>query len=287
MSKIFNELKSYQSIPRELVFDDTLSDRARFVYVFMSCKPEGWDFFLEPMAKEIKYSVDTLRKYINELVANGWLEKGEQENENGRFGATSYILRATKFTDTENFRHGKNPTQHNIENINIKEIIEEKKEIDKSISKKSEKDSLFEECWVAYRRKGVKKKAYEYWKKLSDAEKQNVLPHIKAYVSARDLQYQKDFERYLRDKVFSTIVFNGNKVVYDPTKFDSGKYTPQGNTIWFDEKTQSYWTTTLYFDFGIDDGYSDNDRPDGASLTLNNARGEVKWSKENKRWLTK
>ena len=150
----------------------------------------------------------------------------------------------------------------------------------------SRKD-LFEECWVAYRRKGVKKKAYEYWKKLSDAEKQNVLPHIKAYVSARDLQYQKDFERYLRDKVFSTIVFNGNKVVYDPTKFDSGKYTPQGSTIWFDERTQSYWTTTLYFDFGIDDGYSDNDRPDGATLTLNNARGKVKWSKENKRWLTK
>ena len=55
---------------------------------------------------------------------------------------------------------------------------------------------LFEECWVAYNRKGSKKKSLEYWKKLTDVEKQNVMPHIKAYVSTRELQYQKDFERF-------------------------------------------------------------------------------------------
>ena len=90
----------------------------------------------------------------------------------------------------------------------------------KPINNKSE---LFEECWLAYRRKGSKKKSFDYWRKLSDDEKKNVLPHIKAYVSNRDLQYQKDFERYLRDKVFTTIVFHGNKVVYDPTKIGKGE----------------------------------------------------------------
>ena len=82
---------------------------------------------------------------------------------------------------------------------------------------------VFEECWVAYKRKGSKKKSLEYWKKLTDTEKQNVLPHIKAYVSTRDLQYQKDFERYLRDKIFQTVVFSGNNVVYDPTKLGKGE----------------------------------------------------------------
>ena len=79
-------------VPRELVFDKALSDRARFVYVFMACKPNDCNFYLEPMAKEIGYSVDTLRKYINELIESGWIEKGEQQTEKGKFGATEYVL---------------------------------------------------------------------------------------------------------------------------------------------------------------------------------------------------
>lgn len=79
------------------------------------------------------------------------------------------------------------------------------------------KDELFEECWKAYRRKGVKKPAKEQWKKLSDKEKELVLPHIKAYVSTREVQFQKDFERYLRDKLFNEVVYGNNKIVYDPS----------------------------------------------------------------------
>lgn len=80
MARIKNELLGFQSIPRNLIFDSSVSDRARFVYCFMASKPDDWDFFLEPMAKEIGYSVDTLRKYINELINKGWLVKGEQQN---------------------------------------------------------------------------------------------------------------------------------------------------------------------------------------------------------------
>ena len=75
MSKFFNELKSYQSIPRELVFDDTLSDRARFVYVFMSCKPEGWDLddwviskFNESELNELKNSFTKAQDLIKENI---------------------------------------------------------------------------------------------------------------------------------------------------------------------------------------------------------------------------
>lgn len=136
MAKFTNELNNYQCIPRELVFDKSLSDRARFVYCFMSCKPNDWDFYLEPMAREIGYSVDTLRKYINELIESGWLEKGEQERENGIFGAVSYTLKATKNTDTEKYRHGKNATQHNIDNIQKRDSINKEKEDNKLSSKK-------------------------------------------------------------------------------------------------------------------------------------------------------
>jgi hypothetical protein len=137
MATIFNELKNYQSIPRELIFDSSLSDRARFVFCFMVSKPDNWQFFLEPMAKELGYSVETLRKYIKELVESGWIDKGEQERDKGVFGATAYILRANKKSctekaDTEIFRHGKNPTQQ-IKDIKQKKdnnIKNKEKEID-------------------------------------------------------------------------------------------------------------------------------------------------------------
>lgn len=152
------------------------------------------------------------------------------------------------------------------------------------------KKELFEECWIAYRRKGSKKKALEYWKKLTDTEKENVLPHIKAYVSSRELQYQKDFERYLRDKVFMTIVFNGNKIVYDPTKIGKGEtisliYMPtcDGALSWND-----YYNCYMYVGFWdgkhISDGYDDNNRPNGATITLNNGRGTITWNSETKTW---
>lgn len=158
MGNFVNKLSNYQVIPRELIFDNTLSDRARFVYCYMASKPNDWDFLMNPMSKEIGYSVETLRKYINELVENGWLVKGEQKNE-GVFGAVTYTLNEsktqnkekthdeqneeeeetlddTKNSDTEKFRHGENPTQYNIDTLHSRDERKGKEEIDKSISKK-------------------------------------------------------------------------------------------------------------------------------------------------------
>jgi len=284
MGNFKSELSNYQNVPRELVFDKTLSDRARFVYVFMACKPDGWDFYLEPMAKDIGYSVDTLRKYLNELVASGWLVKGEQSNEHGIFGAVEYTLKATKFTDTENFRYGKNTAQENIDNIslpNTKDTDNKEKNKEEEINKE-----LFEQCWIAYRRKGKKGKSLPYWKKLTESEKQMVLPHIKAYVTSRELQFQQDFERYLRDKTFTTIVFLKNKVIYDPTKNNSATYTPltDGALSW-----NNYYNCFMYVGYWdgkhIPDGYDDDTRPDGASVTLNNGRGVISWDAITKTWI--
>lgn len=151
-------------------------------------------------------------------------------------------------------------------------------------------DELFEQCWVAYRRKGNKKKSKEYWRKLTDAEKNMVMPHAKAYVSSRDVNYQKDFERYLRDKVFCTVVFSNNNVIYDPTKAaanaDSNEvYMPTcgGALSWND-----YYSSFIFVGFWdgrhISDGYTDETRPNGATIMLNNGRGRIQWSSESKQW---
>ena len=134
MGNFTNELRNYQAIPRELIFDNSLSDRARFLFCYMAAKPEDWDFYLSNMAKELGYSIGTIRKYINELIERGWLEKGEQHND-GRFGAVSYTLKATivkkpttEKHDTAKKRVGKNMTQTDNIYYNKKENTKKEKE---------------------------------------------------------------------------------------------------------------------------------------------------------------
>lgn len=149
----------------------------------------------------------------------------------------------------------------------------------------TKKDELFEKCWVAYRRKGSKKKARYYWDKLTQKERDEILPHIKVYVTTRELIYQRDFERYLRDKIFNDVIISGsNNIAYDPSKNSSGEYHPHtdGFIHWND-----FYNCYIYvgmFITDIVDGYTDDDRPDGATLMLNNARGTIKWNGNNKKW---
>lgn len=310
MAKIYNELRNYQNIPRELVFDKTLSDRARFVYVFMACKPDGWNFFLEPMSKDIGYSIDTLRKYLNELVASGWLVKSEQTNEKGVFGAVEYTLKATKFTDTENFRHGKKTAQENTDNKNT----DNNKEEDTNVSpKKIDYQAVFD-CWNKYngkkirkvtqftdaRKKAIKKMldihnisqevlmrffaslpfadqwlfhptgTHKLWKPTLDWWMTNTKGWLtKGLEGGVHLENPQAFERIMKDGTFSS---------------QSVMYLPQGRTIWFNEETKSYWSDDNFYYESISDGYEDDNRPDGATLTLNNARGNIKWNAQTKKW---
>lgn len=52
-----------------------------------------------------------------------------------------------------------------------------------------------------------------------------------------------------------------------------------------------YYNCYMYVGFwngkSIADGYSDDSRPDGASITLNNGRGTIVWSREKKEWSRK
>lgn len=134
MGNVLNENKGFESINRDLIFDNSLSDRARFVYIYMSAKPEDWDFYVSYMCKELGYSEDTLRKYIKELIESGWLAKeNQQKKENGMFGPVRYVIKRNagsygdvNFTVREKFRDGKNATQRNIDNKEIKDSIRDK-----------------------------------------------------------------------------------------------------------------------------------------------------------------
>lgn len=280
MGNFNNLLHGYNSVPRELVFDNSLSDRARFVYIYMACKPEGWEFFLEPMSKEIGYSKDTLRKYITELVEHGWLIKGSQTTEKGTFSAVEYTLVATKMSDTEIYRHGETQTQDNIDEKD--KIKKEEKAL-----KKKKIVELFDKCWIAYDRKGQKKVALERWMNLTDDEREKAEKHIPFYVKSNERKYLKDFERYLSHRTFESVVEDNKtgQILYDPER-ESGQmgYAPHcGGALNWNEHFNCYIYMGMFLGF-IPDGYTDETRPNGARIMLNNGRGTITWNSNTKQW---
>ena len=164
---------------------------------------------------------------IDKMVFLGVLEKKVIKNQSGTWVAFRMGKKYEKLlyncTSSEIHRTSStlqvqecSTTTHNT-NITNNSINKQEKEIDKSISQKSEKDEFFEQCWVAYRRKGSKGKAKPYWDKLNDYEKTKIKEHIPHYVSSvSEIKYQKDFERYLKDKIFLNVVYKNNATLFDP-----------------------------------------------------------------------
>lgn len=108
MAKGANKLRDlqfwYPNIPRKLVMAKGISIQAKFVYMYMSCQSATFDFFLEPMAKEMNIGTRTLSKYLNELIDSGWVTKGAQKFMNGRLGAVDYTVETSpkkKNTDVQ------------------------------------------------------------------------------------------------------------------------------------------------------------------------------------------
>lgn len=148
----------------------------------------------------------------------------------------------------------------------------------------AENNAMFEEVWTAYNRKGSKKKSLVQWQKLSDEDKKMVLPHVRAYVGSRDRTYQKDFERYLRDKVFKDAVVSHNETIYDPEQFaDSDEYRPMTDgvfLVWSENRKCVLFNGYIE---QLNDGYTSDNRPDGARAA--SGMYEWVWSRKKKEWV--
>ncbi len=168
---------------------------------------------------------------LKRLCDVGLLEKKTHE-ENG-VKICEYKANVPNFTSGEesSLGGGEESSPHINKSNNKK-----KKEIDKSISTK---DELFEQCWKEYRRKGSKASAKKQWSKIKEDDKSSMLKHIRAYVSSRELHYQKDFERYLKDEIFNSIVIANGNVIYDPSKMSKHDLFACVNCVDGESKTEA------------------------------------------------
>lgn len=263
-------------IPIEIWKDKNLTWNEKILFLEIdSYTSSDKDCFFsnEYISELLGISVTNASKAISSLIEKGYIIKTKFD------GRKRYVKTALSYSTSLPCRE-QQPSCARDNNITIKE-----EDVNKTNNKEKEIDKeLFESCWIAYRRKGKKGKSLPYWKKLTESEKQMVLPHIKAYVTSRELQYQQDFERYLRDKTFTTIVFSKNKVIYDPTKNNGATYMPicDGALSWSDY-LNCYVYVGMYYGH-VSDGYTDENRPNGARVFLGNGGGYIVWDSNNKMW---
>ena len=276
---------NYTTISNVFLRDKELSLKAKGLLATILSLPENWDFSIKGICATIKEGTTAVYSAIDELKEHGYCKVVTNRNEKGMIVGNDYTF--YEDPSMENLNVG-NQTQ-----INTNISLPNTKDTDNKEKNKEEETNkeLFEQCWIAYRRKGKKGKAKPYWDKLTKSEKDSVLQHIKIYTKTRELQYQQDFERYLRDKTFLSVVVSKNNIVYDPTKLGKKDkanevYMPltDGALSWND-----YYNCYMYVGYwdgkNIPDGYDDDTRPDGASVTLNNGRGTLVWNSETKTWI--
>lgn len=275
---------NYTTISNVFLRDKELSLKAKGLLATILSLPENWDFSIKGICATIKEGTTAVYSAINELKEHGYCKVVTYRNEKGMIVGNDYTF--YEDPSMENLNVG------NQVQINTNISLPNTKDTDNKEKNKEEETNkeLFEQCWIAYRRKGKKGKSLPYWKKLTESEKQMVLPHIKAYVTSRELQYQQDFERYLRDKTFTTIVISKNKVIYDPTRLNKKDkanevYMPlTDGALSFNEYYNCYMYVGFWDGKHIPDGYDDDTRPNGASVTLNNGRGTITWDSKTKTW---
>lgn len=280
--------KDYSTISNVFFKDKNLSLKAKGLLAMVLTLPDNWDFTINGIEAITKEGKTAIYSAIDELKEHGYCKVTSVRDEKGTFKGNDYTFIENPYMENPNMDNQPQLNTNLIKDISSIEYNQE--EINKK-EYKEKSNKLFEECWIAYKRKGKKGKAKQYWDKLSQIEKENVLSHIKPYVASRELQYQQDFERYLRDKTFLSVVISKNNIVYDPTKLGKGEstsnvYVPSGNfAITWDDNLKAYLYIGFYSDgMMMPDGYDNDNRPDGAKLVLNNGRGTITWNKTTKTW---
>lgn len=142
MNKLNNDIKkNFTIIPNDIIRNKNISDRARFIFCYMASMPDDWKFYQGAMAKELGYTKDTLRKYIDELLTTGYLHR-EQRREEGKFDSYDYTLNFTpsgKKADTVKSRNGEKPTREKSTLTN-KDLEQRKTNTNKDFNKGCEND---------------------------------------------------------------------------------------------------------------------------------------------------
>ena len=105
----------FTQIPNSLLNDINLSLKSKGLYSFMFSKPNGWNFTIRSMSKQLKEGTDSIGNSLKELKKYGWVTYTKKTNGSGVYKLL-YASNLTISPNTENPNLG-NPNMGKPERI--------------------------------------------------------------------------------------------------------------------------------------------------------------------------
>ena len=238
-------------------------------------------------------SKDQINRQINMLVEKGVLIKGHfSENPNDRrtwiaFSDDAKWISQNYEMDLAISQNGFSESAKCINDLTIDTNNNPYNKPDKEKKKTYTKD--FEDAWEAYKRKGNKAEAYKRWLQLTDQEKEQAAKHIPHYARSREWQYMKDFQSYLFKKTFAEIIKTAKgETLFDPEQTIDRNYNPDtsfGSDVRQTMDGRFVMVVDKTPNDNVKDGYTTDNRPDGARLKFKYGQGVFLWNAETKQWV--
>lgn len=93
MTKIIKDVKNhYVNIDQQLIRDESLSWKARGIFMYLWSQTDEWDFYAKEVAKHSTDGLDTLNSGLKELEQHGYLSRKRKRDKEGRLKGTDWIL---------------------------------------------------------------------------------------------------------------------------------------------------------------------------------------------------
>lgn len=232
-------IKKYQlnftQVSNVVLLDAKLSLKAKGLYAYLFSKPDGWEFHIEVMEKELKESRGQLYSIIKELIAAGYIIR-QQVNSNGRFGGIVYEFiypeETVKKEDgiqlepyTEKYAYGQTLTHNNIyninntDNINNTNVLKENIYTLKSVYIK-ENQKNFNQFWELFprQRRGNKQKAFTAFCRAIKEKRttfEALIDSVKTYSASEEVKrgYAKGCAAWLNDDRFNVDYSNKKNII--------------------------------------------------------------------------
>lgn len=280
-------------IPIEIWKDKNLTWNEKILFLEIdsfTSKDKDCFFSNEQISELLGISETNANKTLSSLINKGYVVKTKFD------GRRRYVKSALSYSTSLPCQERQ--ASHACANVNNNNNDNNDNILPNKITKKEkELKEKFASFVAAYKKmggkvRGVDTEFNDFVKRHKDWKE--VLPYLELAVQRETKQRQqaqaerkffpepKMLQTYLgKQRAWELYVTVGEDLAKE-------EYTPMcgGALNWND-----YYNCYMYVGFwngkSIADGYSDDRRPDGASITLNNGRGTIVWNREKNEWVKK
>ena len=127
--------KNYGAIPHHILYDTSLSMKAKLIRVYIQSKPEGWKFSVEKIANQMKEGITAIRNAVKELEEARLLKRIKFQDENG-FWKIEYVLYLDDYKKNNDDINNENENENKNENEKT-ENKKQTKQTDKTTKKEN------------------------------------------------------------------------------------------------------------------------------------------------------